>query len=339
MLRLLTTIPKDQKNRPRVIFWRKSPLLLVGQDGALSHIFEGGAHIACEALKQRKAFLNMPPVVLRRKPMFRKVWIYLAASLILVISLVAGNPLIVVEGHQAAQDGENQGRAAAEKKYAEAGALLKQGTAESIRLAAQKYEEALPLWRAISDRAWEGLTLAYIGKVYDSLGEPRKSLDYYKQALKLFRAIGNRDGEATMLDNIGAVHQLLGEPRKALEFHNQALEIRRAIGDRDGEAKTINNIGYLYNSLGEPRKALDYYNRALKLHREVGDREGETGPLTNIGQVYHSLGENRKALEFHNQALEICRAVGSRGYEATTLNSIGLIHASQGDKQIEWKAQ
>jgi hypothetical protein len=34
----------------------------VGQDGALSHIFEGCAHIACKALKKRKAFLNMPRV-------------------------------------------------------------------------------------------------------------------------------------------------------------------------------------------------------------------------------------------------------------------------------------
>src|SRR5262249_10946589 len=147
----------------------------------------------------------------------------LAVSLIFVILLVAGNSLMIVEGRQAAQDGENQGRTAAQKKFAEAEALRKQGTAESLRLAAQKYEEALPLWRAISDRNWEGLTLDFIGKIYDSLGEPRKALDYYKQALPLLRAAGS-NGEATMLDNIGAIYQSLGEPRKALEFHNQALE-------------------------------------------------------------------------------------------------------------------
>jgi hypothetical protein len=32
---------KIKKNRLRVIFWRKSPLLLVGQDGVLLHIMPG----------------------------------------------------------------------------------------------------------------------------------------------------------------------------------------------------------------------------------------------------------------------------------------------------------
>jgi tetratricopeptide (TPR) repeat protein len=44
-------------------------------------------------------------------------------------------------------------------------------TAESLRSALKKYEEALPLWRSVNDRAKEAKTLHNIGDVYDSLGE------------------------------------------------------------------------------------------------------------------------------------------------------------------------
>jgi hypothetical protein len=68
--------------------------------------------------------------------MSREVWIHrlfiklghrigwpMAASLIFVILLIAGNPLMMVEGRQAARQEESQGRAAAQRKLDEGRAL------------------------------------------------------------------------------------------------------------------------------------------------------------------------------------------------------------------------
>jgi CHAT domain-containing protein/Tfp pilus assembly protein PilF len=221
----------------------------------------------------------------------------------------------------------------AERLFNEGMKLYQQGTADSLRQAIKKWEEALPLYRMVNDRRGEAITLNNIGLVYDDLGEKQKALDYYNQALPIRRAVGDRGGEATTLNNIGGVYDALGEKQKALDFYNQALPILRAVGDRGGEATTLNNIGGVYDALGEKQKALDYYNQALPILRAVGARRGEAITLNNIGLVYDDLGEKQKALDYYNQALPIRRAVGDRGGEATTLNNIGGVYDALGEKQ------
>ena len=51
----------------------------------------------------------------------------------------------------------------------------------------------------------------------------RKALEKYNEALPIRRAVGDRSGEANTLNNIGAVYRSLGETQKALEKYNEAL--------------------------------------------------------------------------------------------------------------------
>jgi CHAT domain-containing protein/predicted negative regulator of RcsB-dependent stress response len=195
--------------------------------------------------------------------------------------------------------------------------------------ALEKYDEALPLSRAVGDRRQEANILNNIGALYRHLGETQKALEKYNEALQISRAVGDRVGEATTLNNIGAVYQALGETQKALEKLNEALPLRRAVGDRLGEAYTLTNIGEVYRSLGETQKALEKYNEALPLSRAVGDRVGEAYTLTNIGEVYRSLGETQRALEKYNEALPLRRAVGDRSGEAATLLGIARVEQTR----------
>ncbi|MBA4122873.1 MAG: tetratricopeptide repeat protein [Acidobacteria bacterium] len=228
---------------------------------------------------------------------------------------------------------QDKNQFAAQQAYAEGKQLESEGSAGSLRKALDKYQEALPLWHAVNDRAKEADTLNNIGVVYVSLGEKQKALDYLNQALPLSRAVGDREGEASTLSNIGYVYHSLGENKKALDYYNQALPLRRAVGDRSGEASTLTNIGGVYDSLGEKQKALDYYNQALPFNREIGDRRGEAITLNNIGTVYNFQGENQKALDYYNQALLLLRAVSDRYSEANMLHNIGVVYDSLGEKQ------
>ena len=74
-------------------------------------------------------------------------------------------------------------RAAAQRATVEGLQLYKQGTAKSLRQAIMKFEEALPLWRQVGDKAWQAVTLVGIGKIYDDLGDNQQALNYLNSSL------------------------------------------------------------------------------------------------------------------------------------------------------------
>lgn len=228
---------------------------------------------------------------------------------------------------------EDRSRIAAERAFAEGEQLRLQGKVESLRKAIAKYEEAIPLWRVVGDRAGEAGTLNILGTVHQRLSNDSRALDYFEQALTLRRVIGDRLGEAITLSNIGSVYHRLDEKPKALEYYEQALKLQKATKDRNGEAITLNNIGAAYKDLGEKQKALEYYEQAHKLFQIVNDRGSEAIIFHNIGAIYSDLGEYKKAWDYYNQALQIKRAIGDKAGEATTLNNIGQVYDYWGEHQ------
>jgi CHAT domain-containing protein/Flp pilus assembly protein TadD len=224
-------------------------------------------------------------------------------------------------------------RAAAKQVFDEGMAFYQQGTAQSLRQAIEKWQQALFLWQQAGDKAGEAITLTGIGNVYSSLGDKQQALKFYNQALPLMKEVGYKAGEATTLSNIGSVYDDLGDKQQALKFYNQALPLSKEVGDKAQEARTLNNIGLVYSSLGDKQQALKFYNQALPLMKEVGYKAGEATTLSNIGNVYSSLGDKQQALKFYNQALPLMKEVGYKAGEATTLNNIGSVYDDLGDKQ------
>ena len=222
---------------------------------------------------------------------------------------------------------------AAQRAYAQGMQLLVKSTAESLRESVAKFEEALPLWRAIGDREGEANTLNCLSKVYYELGERKNALDLYIRALSLYRVLGDRAGEKVALNDMGVIYNILGEGQKALDHYTQALALDRALGDRAGEATTLMNIGLNYKESGENQMALDHYGRALTLHRAVGNRRDEANTLLNIGALYNTLGDRQKALDYYDQSLPLHRAVGNRREEATTLGNMGAVYQALDENQ------
>jgi CHAT domain-containing protein/Flp pilus assembly protein TadD len=256
-------------------------------------------------------------------------------AVVLMSESVAAAPrrMGVSIAQQPAATEQDATRAAAEHLYQEGEQLINQGTAESLRQAITKFEEVLPLYRAVGDRRKEGLILNEIGYIYSALGEKQKALEFYNQSLPLSRVIGDKAGEAVSLNNIGRVYDALGQKQKALEYYNQSLTLSRAAGDKKGEARTLNNIGLVHSALGQKQKALDYYNQSLPLRRATGDKKGEAITLNNIGRVYDALGQKQKALEYYNQSLPLSRAAEDKAQEAVTLNNIGAVYDTLDQKQ------
>jgi CHAT domain-containing protein/tetratricopeptide (TPR) repeat protein len=295
-------------------------------------------------------------------------------SLLCLLTLIflAG---VGIESRVFAQDagrGDDK-RAAAIIAFDDGERLRERGTAESLREAVVKYEEALSLWRLAGDPCGEAQTLTSAAQVYISLSEKQRAIDYFQRAIPLWKAAGDGKGqakalsgivevyyalgahrqaldylnqslllqrslkdlggEATTLKDIGVIHFALGDPQKALEYYQQALPMLRAAGDRGEEASALNNIGAAFRVMGEPQQALAYFKRALSLQRVVGAPRGTALMLTNIGALYYRLGDAQQALDYYDQALPLRREAGDLAGQAITLTDIGAAHLSLGDPQ------
>jgi len=224
-------------------------------------------------------------------------------------------------------------REAADRTAVEAGRLSAQEDKESQHQAILKYKEAIQLWRGIGEYEEEANALSIIGKIYTSLSEPQKALDFYNQALKIWRITKNYRWEADTLCKLSKLYNLLGERRTALEGYNQALPLWQAVSNPPKEAETLNNLGFVYEELGDKRKALTYYNQALPLWRAAHDLEGEAFTLNNIGLVYSTLGEKQEALKFYYQTLPLLRRLSNIADEARTLSNMGAVYFDLGEAQ------
>lgn len=252
---------------------------------------------------------------------------------------VAGRYRLSVEELRASAP-EDRDRIAAQVSFVQGRKLADEGSAESLRKAVVKLEEALKLWRALNDRLREAYALTAIGSAYDYLGEYNKSLEYYSAALPIARELKNLSLEADAYSNVGTEYYSLSEHQKALEYfqksfqtYDQAARTGRAVINLEGKASALNNAGLVYDALGETRKSLEYFNLALPLLQAIGHRRGHAVLLNNIGLGFSVLGETRKALDYYHQSLRIARDTQDRQSESLTLSNIGTIYDYLGEHE------
>ncbi len=216
----------------------------------------------------------------------------------------------------------------AQQPYDDAAEAFQQG---NYTRALQLYQEALNVYRDISDREGEGETLHKIGATYYRLSLYDEAIDFYQQALTLRQTLSDRPGIGSTLNGIAVVYHERGDYDRALDYYQQALEIRRSLLDKPGELRTLNNIGLLYENRGEYASALDNYDRALALVRELELPREESALLNNLGGVYQQLGQYQKALDFYQDALDIARELEDRLQQGKITHNIALVSDELGD--------
>jgi tetratricopeptide (TPR) repeat protein len=227
---------------------------------------------------------------------------------------------------------QDKSQVATDQVFMQAELLRANETAQSLKAAIAKYEEALVLSRTAEDRSGQARALNHIGELYDSLGEKQKALGYFAEVLLLRRRLSERHGEARAAVRISELYKDLGEIQKAVEYLEIALKLNRAVRDPGGEAAVLTAIGSQYISLGDSRKALDVYSRALALWRAVGDRSGEAKALGGLAKACIFRYQPLRALRYHTQALTIHRMLGDRRSEAHTLHNISWTYYTLGKK-------
>jgi CHAT domain-containing protein/Tfp pilus assembly protein PilF len=219
---------------------------------------------------------------------------------------------------------------AAERLFEEAERLNRRGSGDASRQAIEKYDAALPLWRADGARLPEAYTLFEIGLTLHNLSRFQEAVDRYSQALPILEEIGDERGVAQTLTNLGWSHSGLGQNQRALDYYNRSLEIRRRLNEPRAIAQTLNLVAVALQALGEPGQAIERYLEALPLAEAAGDHAIEAYGLNGLGWLYYQSGELRQGLDCVERALPLWRKIGNLRGEAQSLNVRGIIYCEWG---------
>jgi CHAT domain-containing protein len=228
---------------------------------------------------------------------------------------------------------EDHIRFAAQNKCSEARKLAGLETAESLREAINKYEEALKSWQGVGDRQAEAYALVNIGLCYASAGENRQAIAFYNRAQPQLQSLRDRPAEAYAITNMADAYKSTGDLKQALDLYLQVLPAWQAIGDRESEASVVFETANLYNMLGKNHDALDYFKRDLPLQRANGSRMGELMVLTYIGIIYNLFGETQNALEYHSQVLDLTKTWNAPASHARALSNVAGLYLGLGEPQ------
>jgi CHAT domain-containing protein/Tfp pilus assembly protein PilF len=246
--------------------------------------------------------------------------------------------------------------------------------ATTRRQAAERFQRAAAVWRAVGDHRQEGLAIYSLAVVQRNLGDLRPAAASFRAAAEAAHAGGDEQLRGKALDGFGYTLVLSGEHQRALAILNQALELLRAERDRQGEADCLrhrgeafwrqgqyqkalddyqpalsiavelhdrgsqawawNALGLAYASMGELDKALDQFSRAVPLARAMSDHISEAFSRQNMGYAFWKLGAYEKALESFEAVLPSRRAAGEKQLVALLLDDIGLVHLSMGQAEL-----
>ncbi|MEG4495527.1 tetratricopeptide repeat protein [Microcoleus sp. D3_18_C4] len=113
-------------------------------------------------------------------------------GMLLELSVQLSQPVAAVPVGKVVQTAQTNSSNAAETALEEGIQLYQQGTAEALRGAFTKWEEALKLYRRAGNNRGQAFSLLGLGRVYNDLGEKQKALEYFSQSLPLSQAVGDR---------------------------------------------------------------------------------------------------------------------------------------------------
>jgi tetratricopeptide (TPR) repeat protein len=158
------------------------------------------------------------------------------------------------------------------------------------------------------------------------LNENGLARERYEQALPIYRAIGDRLGEANCVRSLGDVHLRLNENGLARERYEQALPIYQAIGDRLGEANCVSSLGDVHQGVGNYSKAAAAYQESIVIYDVIQHQFAAAGACGGLAQVLAQMKEVDKAEACCKDVIERYRTLGDPGQLAWGFNSIGSVY-------------
>lgn len=197
---------------------------------------------------------------------------------------------------------------------------------------------ALKLSRENKNKTGVGMALNMAGTAHSSQGNYDTAMILYNEALDIFKDLSDTNGITITLNNLGIVNKSKGNYATAIKLYKKTYDLAKLKNDKDGMILALNNLGIVYYDWEKYETAIEYYEQAGKLLKEIGDQSRLAVVLNNIGEVYTDLKQYEKALENFRRSLEISKESQASKGIMNSYNNIADIYAllNKPDKSVDF---
>jgi tetratricopeptide (TPR) repeat protein/Tol biopolymer transport system component len=166
------------------------------------------------------------------------------------------------------------------------------------------WQQALNIYREISDHENEAYILEKLGNAYSCLSDYTNAIESYSQALQVAQKFNYPQQQVKNFANLGSVYNSLADYDKAIQHYNDALKLLEQNQDQKTKAEVLRGRGNAYNSLGNSNNAIQDYLQALAIDEAGKNGSGVAEDKVNLASIYQSLGDYNKAIQYYKEAYE-----------------------------------
>ncbi|MEA2574180.1 MAG: hypothetical protein QOH93_1478 [Chloroflexia bacterium] len=208
----------------------------------------------------------------------------------------------------------------AEQTVARAKALSGSGVIAYLQsdyvLAQSRLDEALAIWRVLSDVRGTAFALTFRGRVAQQLGDVRAG-ELGEESVALFREHGDKWGLALSLDFLGEMARERGDHMRAEELHRESLALYMEVGHSWGVALELSHFGHIALRSGDYTTARQRLEEAINIQRNVGDKWMLAWTLHNLSDVVKAQGDQDRAAALREESLQLFQELGGTSAAAS----------------------
>ena len=191
-------------------------------------------------------------------------------------------------------------------------------------------EQALTLARQYGDQAEIGVSLYWLGEVYNALDHHTEAVSCLEEALVLLRAQGEFFYVGRTLNELGRCYNFIDEPEKAIPYSQEAFNMRREINDRSGMGWCLFDLGSNYCLMGQLDEAEGYLVQAMGYFGEVRSFYGLSSSYTPLIIFSFLAGKTEQARRWGEEYLAVCKVYHSDPVPHARVR-LGTVMAVTGD--------
>lgn len=174
----------------------------------------------------------------------------------------------------------------------------------------------------------KGEIYSLIGRLYCSLTDYNKAIEYNDKATSLFKTVGDSAAIAASYNNRGIIHYSLDEFNIAEQFLQKALSMNRSLKLLKEVAANLNNLA-LYK--GDYKEKISYLEEAIVINKNLNAQWAFGENYNNLGKQYFYAMQYDNALVALDNAKKIAYAIGAKELIADNYEYSSLVYAGMGD--------